>query len=186
MAQTVTNATAFRQVFNQHWDAVLRYCLRRLPVDDANDAAAQVFVVAWRKFSDMPSGESVLPWLYRVAHYEVSTARRSRRRVTSLRTKLAGQANAEAPSADIVVVRKAEYQEILDALATLSEADREVILLRSQEELSLSEMAAVLGCSQEAAKKRLARALARLRKAAGVSGAAAATQPRATEEGGAA
>lgn len=49
------------------------------------------------------------------------------------------------------------------ALANLSEPDREVLLLRFLEELSAPEVAAVLEISEEAAKKRVLRALQRLR-----------------------
>jgi hypothetical protein len=45
----------FRRAFYEDFDAVNRYCLRRLSPDDANDAAAQMFVVAWREVDQMPT-----------------------------------------------------------------------------------------------------------------------------------
>jgi RNA polymerase sigma factor (sigma-70 family) len=157
-----------RRVFEAHYDAVSRYCHRRLPSQVANDVSAQVFAVAWRKIDDMPVGEAALPWLYAVARYEVSSARRSARRRLNLRTKLDGQARAAEDGPEAVVVRNMEHEELLIVLEGLRPGDQEVLRLRVYEELSLAEIAVVLGCSVEAAKKRSARALRRLRRAAGI------------------
>ena len=81
--------------------------------------------------------------------------------------------------------RRAEHEAVLEALGSLSDSDQEVILLRSYEELSTAEIAVVLDCTREAAKKRLSRALKRLRKAAGSSGLSPSGRPsRAIQEGG--
>jgi RNA polymerase sigma factor (sigma-70 family) len=168
------NRTKLRRAFDAHYDAVSRYCHRRLPLQVANDAAAEVFAVAWRKIDDMPVGDAVLPWLYAVARYEVSSARRSQRRWRNLRAKLDGQARGFEDGPAAVVVRNVEHEELLAALGTLRPADQEVLRLRVYEELPHADLAAVLGCSVEAAKKRSARALRRLRRAAGID------QPRAT------
>ena len=157
----------FRRAFDEHFDAINRYCLRRLSPDDANDAAAQVFVVAWRKVEAMPAGQGTLPWLYGIARYEVSTMRRSTRRRRALRRKLDGQRQPTTPGPGSVIVRRAEHEAVIKALDSLSETDREVILLSSYEDLSTAEIAVVLDLSHEATKKRLSRALKRLRKQAG-------------------
>ena len=67
-----------------------------------------------------------------------------------------------------MVVRNAESEQLMKALATLKPADQEVLRLRSLEGLTLPETAVVLECSVEAAKKRSSRAMSRLRKAAGI------------------
>ena len=157
----------FRGVFREHYDAITRYCLRRLPRSDVDDAVSRAFAVAWRKVDEMPAGDAALPWLYRITSYEVSTMRRSARRRLALRTKLNGLASAPQQAAEVLVVRRAEHEAVLAALARLSDADREAILLRSYEGLSSDQIAAVLGCSPEAARQRISRALRRLRKVAG-------------------
>ena len=159
----------FRGVFRQHYDAVARYCLRRLPRHDVDDAVARVFGVAWRKVEQMPDGDATLPWLYRIASYEVATMRRSARRRGNLRTRLEGLGTAPQQAPDTQVIRRAEHAAVVAALAALADADREVILLRAYEGLSSDQIAAVLGCSPVAARKRLSRALRRLRKTAGLA-----------------
>ncbi|GAA1773384.1 hypothetical protein GCM10009734_97960 [Nonomuraea bangladeshensis] len=57
----------------------------------------------------------------------------------------------------------AARQEALAALRSLSEADRELLLLMSWEGLDLRQAAAVVGCSRPTAAMRLHRARRRLR-----------------------
>jgi RNA polymerase sigma-70 factor (ECF subfamily) len=175
----------FRKAFDEHFDAITRYCFRRLPTSEANDAAAAVFAVAWRKIDQMPDDDHTLPWLYGVARHEVSTFRRSIRRATELRARLGRQPHYPEPGPETVVVRNAEQVELLRALAALSQADQEVLRLRVYEDLTLSQIAIALGCTPEAAKKRSARAMKRLRKAATyTSRPGAPIGPRAIPKGG--
>ena len=82
------------------------------------------------------------------------------------------------------MIQRAEHRAVLAALSALGDADREVILLRSYEGLSSDQIAAVIGCSPAAARKRLSRALRRLRKAAGMAPAAASVGGPEAVEGG--
>ena len=84
------------------------------------------------------------------------------------------------------MVRSAELEAVFSAMQSLSPKDREVLLLRTHEELTFPEIAIVLGCTPEAARKRSDRALRRLRKAAQFADAPdARSASRAIEEGGA-
>lgn len=181
MPPVTSSQARLRSAFDQHQAALLRYCLRRLPRQDVEDAVARVFAVAWRKIDEMPEGEGGLPWLYRIASYEVATIRRSQRRLLSLRERLHGLASSQSEGPDTVVVRNAEHEAIVVSLDALAEADREVIMLRCYEELSGDELAAALGCSPQAARQRLSRALRRFRDQAGLDQAADPSSP----EGGA-
>ena len=110
--------------------------------------------------------------------------RRSLRRQGALRARLNGLTVETSPGAEAVVVQSARHREVLEAIANLRESDQEVILLRSYEDLSTNELAAVLDCSPDAARQRLSRALKRLRRAMGIEETAAANSSRAMEEGG--
>ena len=185
MEATTGDRMRFRQLFEAHYESISRYCHRRLPSADANDAAAEVFAVAWRKLDQVPSGDEALPWLYGVARNEVSTMRRSMRRLGFLHSKLAAEPLYGEPGPESVVVRNAEQRQILAALGTLPPWDQEIIRLRAYEELSIPQAAVVLGCSVEAAKKRSARAMQRLRRAVGLpESQRAASGSRASLEGG--
>ena len=167
MTDVAASEAKFRRAFDEHFDAITRYCFRRLPASHANDAAANVFTVAWRKIDQMPEDDHALLWLYGIARNEISTFRRSLRRAAALRSKLAWQPSYPDPGPETVVVRNAEQAGILEALATLNQSDQEILRLRAYEGLSLNEISVALGCTPEAAKKRSARAMKRLHKAAG-------------------
>ncbi|MDH3539620.1 MAG: RNA polymerase subunit sigma-24, partial [Acidimicrobiia bacterium] len=51
----------FVDLFDKHHRAILAYFLRRFDRDTAYDATADVFVVAWRRLEDVPSGPEALP-----------------------------------------------------------------------------------------------------------------------------
>lgn len=172
-------------MYDRHFEPVARYCLRRLPEHQAQDAVSEVFLTAWRRLGDMPSGDESLPWLYGVAKNVVRNIDRSSRRSLRLTAKVKAQPNYPEPSPEVQLVRNEKDEALVAALQTLNPPDQEVLRLRAYEGLSMKQIAVAVGCSEEAAKKRVSRALGRLRKAAAIdkpvpSGA----KPRATELGG--
>lgn len=166
MEYSSTNEAKFRRVFDSYFEPVNRYCLRRMPAEDVNDAVAEVFTVAWRKVDNIPDDNDVLPWLYGVARNEINNRRRSARRFRALIDKLGSQAYYPDPGPESVIVRNSELQELMRALGSLRLADQELLLLRTHEDLDHSQIAIAIGCSPDAARKRLSRATARLRRAA--------------------
>ncbi len=79
--------TRFREVYDATFDDVRRFCLRRLPAADVNDAVAEVYLVAWQRLHRVPRGDEMLPWLYGVARNVVRHAERGNRRRLRLTTK---------------------------------------------------------------------------------------------------
>jgi RNA polymerase sigma-70 factor (ECF subfamily) len=150
----------FDPLFQTHYDAIYRYCVRRLGRSDAEDAAADVFAVAWRRLDEMPVGEASRAWLYGVAYRVVGNRYRSRKRQSRLSTRLEAMrpealAEADRSGGDVDV--------LLAALDTLSAADRELIRLSSWDGLTRGEIATVLGIKENAVDQRLHRARARLK-----------------------
>jgi RNA polymerase sigma-70 factor (ECF subfamily) len=182
---SVENEAKFRTAFDAHYDAVARYCLRRIAAGEVNDVVADVFVIAWRKIDAMPHGDSALPWLYAVARNELRNRHRSALRLRRLGERAAAQGAGDDPGPEPVVVARSEYRDLMAALRTLRRGDQEVLLLRTQEELGYEQIALVIGSTPEAARKRVARALQRLRRIAGIPDPAPMSAPsRAIEEGG--
>lgn len=158
----------FEALFQEHAGAVQAYCLRRARPEDAYDAAAEVFVVAWRKRRRLPDDEQVLPWLYGIAARVLANQRRASRRQTAFLSRLLGAGEEIRSGPEEQVVSNAETREVLDALENLSPTDREIVLLVAWEELTREQAALVLGCSPEAAKKRYQRATRRLERMLGL------------------
>ena len=165
-----TVATDFELIYKTHYDAVLRYCLRRTPRQDALDATAEIFVVAWRRRQDLP-WDRPLPWLYGTARRVLSNQRRRAARRSRVERRV-GSEQAPDTGPETLVVRHSEQEEILNALDRLRTEEREIIRLAGWEELARGDIATALGCSPNAATKRLHRALDHLAAELG-------TEPRA-------
>jgi RNA polymerase sigma-70 factor (ECF subfamily) len=146
----------FELLYAKYAPAVKAYALRRADAASADDVVAEVFVVCWRRFEDVPLDP--LPWLLGVARRVLSTQRRSERRRGALHDRLAEQ------TPDSIVERLGDGG-LAAALARLSESDRELLLLIAWDGLSPAEAAKVLGIKPATARVRLLRARRRLTQA---------------------
>ena len=153
---------AFRRLYVLHHRAVYAYCLRRVDPDDAVDAAAEVFLTAWRCMDEIPDGEAALAWLFAVARRRVSRHKRGQMRRHRLGLRARSQVNPAAESPERVVVRGEEYTLALQALRSLRAPDQEILMLAAWDERPHSEIAGLLGCSVNAVDQRLHRARRRL------------------------
>ena len=161
----------FRDLFDHHHRAVMAYFARRMPnEEDAFDATEDVFLVAWRRLGRVPEGDAALPWLYGVARNVLANHRRGHARLSRLRRKIAAEPAYPSPGTASAAVRSVQEEQLLRALATLRNKDREVLLLTYWEQLSHEDIGHVLGCSTEAVHVRRYRAVKRLGNALGQSG----------------
>ncbi len=137
----------FELLYAKHAPAVKAYVLRRTDASIADDVVAEVFVVCWRRFEEVPV--EPLPWLLGVARRVLGTQRRGERRRGALRDRLAETAAESVSScssdrdacmrltldvADRVLAEMADTA-LARALARLSDADRELLLLIAWEGL---------------------------------------------------
>jgi RNA polymerase sigma-70 factor (ECF subfamily) len=173
----------FATLYERHYDGVLAYCTRRIGRTDADDAAADVFAVAWRRLDEV---ESVVEraWLFGVARGVLANRWRSERRRRGLIGRVSGLRPMPSDSPDEQVVRRAEDEEVLNAVRGLKMMDREVLMLSAWEDLAPREIAAVLGISVVAAEQRLHRAKKRLAKALPLPEMPSNSKFRAVEERG--
>jgi RNA polymerase sigma-70 factor (ECF subfamily) len=139
------------------YDALLAYARRRVGLEQARDVVSETFLVAWRRFEEVP--EDALPWLYGVARRVLANQRRASRRRAALLVRL------ESQPGQLHVADEANGGCVLNALAQLPERDREVLMLLVWEGLDVGQAAEVLGCSAAAVSLRLHRARKRLRAA---------------------
>jgi RNA polymerase sigma-70 factor (ECF subfamily) len=142
----------FEAVYRRHLPAVGAYLARRVARDDIEDLAADVFAIAWRKRDSVTPGEE-LPWLYRIASYQVANHRRR----LAMRTSLLGVLAApdSAPAADALL---GSDPELAAAWRTLAARHREVLALVVLEEMPIAEAAVTLEISANAVSVRLHRA----------------------------
>lgn len=160
----------FNSAYEQHHADVLAYFLRRLERHEAEEATAEVFLVAWRRVADLPQGAEARPWLFGVAQNVLRNRQRTLRRASRLLARIASMRAESPPTPETVVVRRHQDRLIASLLDRLRRTDREVIQLRLWEEATFDEIAQILGCSRHAAEQRYRKALLRLRSISRGSG----------------
>lgn len=150
----------FDALFEAYGPDIVAYCSWRAgSQSDAQDAAADVFLTAWRRLDDVPAGEAARMWLYATARRVVANQRRSVRRRHALHERLAAHAAFPPQPAD------EEDGLVHEALRRLAPRDREVLLLAEWEGLAPAQIARVVGCLPVTARGRLHRARRRFRAA---------------------
>ncbi|HUY58503.1 MAG TPA: sigma-70 family RNA polymerase sigma factor [Solirubrobacteraceae bacterium] len=141
-------------LFAAHSVSVVAYARRRSDPTTADDVLSEVFAVAWRRLDEVPADAE--PWLLASARRVLANSRRAERRRLALLDRLRTTTPQVAPGL------ATPGSAIGPALASLSERDREVVLLVAWDGLSSQEAAAVLGCSPRTFSVRLHRARKRL------------------------
>jgi RNA polymerase sigma factor (sigma-70 family) len=138
---------------------------------DAEDAAQDAFIKAYRALGRFRAGAPFRPWLLRIVANEARNRRRSagRRAGLVLRAAAEDPSGGAAPSPEGAVLAAEQSSALLDALNALRQEDRLVIACRYFLDLSEEETMAALGWRRGTVKSRLSRALARLREQPGVT-----------------
>jgi RNA polymerase sigma factor (sigma-70 family) len=163
-----SDRAAFEVLYRSTGSAVLGYALRRAATpDDAHDAVAETYTVAWRRRADTPvDPDEVRPWLFGIARRCLADIDRSAARATRLGAKLA---DAFVPGTIPDPAVGEDYAPVRAAMAGLPDADRELVSLVAWEGLTPSQAAVALGLSPAATRVRLHRARARLKHALSIS-----------------
>jgi RNA polymerase sigma factor (sigma-70 family) len=145
-------AEEFGALFRAHISEVSRFLARRLPADQVEDLASDLFEIAWNKRSSIPQGLE-LPWLYKTARYLIANHRRKEAGRVAILATLAEP--VAAPSAESIALADLELSQ---AWARLNEKEREALALWALDGLEPKEVAVALGISGNAANIRLSRA----------------------------
>jgi RNA polymerase sigma-70 factor (ECF subfamily) len=132
---------------------------------DAEEAAQDGFVKAFRALRRFRDGSPFRPWLLQIVANEARNKRRGAGRREALALRAAGEAAsggaASSPEATLLGAERRDEQ--LAAGNRLGEHERETITCRYFLELSEEETAAALGVRVGTVKSRVSRALERLR-----------------------
>ena len=160
------NTAAYEEIVQRYQQVAFRtaYMITGSAAE-AEEAAQDGFVKAFRALSRFRAGANPRPWLLRIVANEARNRVRSVQRRQGLELRLAAgfRPGDAAPSPETAAVAAEDRSLLLDLVNGLSEEDRLVVTSRYFLELSSEETAAALGIPEGTVKSRLSRALARLR-----------------------
>src|ERR1051326_643566 len=160
------NDPAFREIVTRHADLVYSAALRQVGSSGvAGDVAQSVFTDLARKArpvaAKLTENSSLIGWLYRSTRFAALTVLRDDRRRLAHERQAMEQLIANSESTP----EWEQIQPLLDeAMACLSDDDREAVLLRYFKNLNFRAVGSVLGVSDDAAQKRVSRAVEGLRE----------------------
>ena len=152
---------AFSRIVSRHLGLVYSACRREIgEATLAEDATQAVFLLLARKAPSLRREPSLAGWLFQAARLVSKDAVKQEGR----RRRREQEAARDMTREDRGNALWDEIEPFLDdALAALGRTEREAVLLRLFEGHSLAETGAALGLSEEAARKRVSRALDKVR-----------------------
>lgn len=134
---------------------------------DAEDAAQEGFIHAFRALERFRTGAPFRPWILKIVLNEARGRRRVQARASAFRGRLGPDHEEFEPDPMDQVLLQEKSDVIAGALRRLGSDHRRVIYYRYFLDLSEEEMAEALGCPRGTVKSRLSRAIARLRDVMG-------------------
>lgn len=149
----------FERMVTEHGAVVMRVCRALLGPVEAEDAWSETFLAALRAYPGLRPGSNVRGWLVTIAHNKAIDQIRSRTRVqvptgaVPERTEPTGAPAPEPLDADLH-----------GALVALPPKQRGAVVYRYLADLPYSEVAALLECSQAAARRSASDGIASLRR----------------------
>lgn len=164
--------SAFAELVARHTDMVYATSLRFVRnAHLAEDVTQAVFLVLARKARSVAGRPALAGWLYTVARYAAANA------LTEEMRRRRREAKAAAMRGDIEEPSMPEDPRMLaldEALGSLGGRDRDVLVLRFFEDMTVDQIGTTLGINKDAAAKRVTRALGRLRRRMAAAGGTAA------------
>ena len=146
-------------IARQHYDAVFRFCARRVGMDRAADVSQETFLTAQKVLHKFRGESNLTTWLFGIAHNECRRASR-RSNFEPVLLEIDPEMTSNLDSEDTIVDRHALSQ----ALSKLSSDHREVVLLHEIEGLTYEQVAKILQIPVGTVKSRLHHAFQQMRR----------------------
>jgi RNA polymerase sigma factor (sigma-70 family) len=148
----------FHELYSRYAEDVYRFaCWLSGNPEVARDITSETFVRVWTA-PEEPRMETVKAYLFAIAR----NLHRKQWRRDSRKEALDETMADHTPTPDQAMVQGEEYQRTIEAMKSLPEIDRTVLLLRAEEDMSYQDIASATGISVVAAKVKVFRARAKL------------------------
>jgi RNA polymerase sigma-70 factor (ECF subfamily) len=162
---------ALRQLVNRYLPSVYTFCMRYMGnSDDAQDAAQETFLKAWRNLGRFDTKKSFKTWLFAIAKNTATDIMRKRKSVVFSKFDNDDDSNVltdtltdTEPLPEELFDRALAAGEVQTALQTLKPRDRMLLSLRYDEELSFEDIAKIMKISANTIRSLHRRALMSLR-----------------------
>lgn len=156
------NEASFETLVNRYVNLVYSAAWRQTgDREQARDVTQAVFVILARKAGSLGSKTILSGWLYRTSHFVALEALRAERRRKLREATMIQSTECEEKAEDLW---EKVSPKVDAAMEQMKDIDRNAILLRFFQGKSYGEVAAALGVNEAAAKKRVNRAMERLRQ----------------------
>ncbi|HVU09166.1 MAG TPA: TIGR03435 family protein [Verrucomicrobiae bacterium] len=159
--------TAFTALVERHLHLVHAAAWRQArDAHLAEEITQAVFILLARKAKTISRKTILTGWFYRTTHFVAADALKAQRR-RQWREQQAARMQTDFENAERAAANSAWEQiapHLDEAMAKLGSKDRDAVLLRFFENKSFAQVGAALGVNEDAARKRIVRALEKLRR----------------------
>ena len=155
---------AFAQLYEEYFDKIYRYVTLRMGDRmEAEDITQQVFLNAIKAISSFKwKGVPFSAWLFRIAHNQVVDCLRKKTKRATATLEESEVTSDDDPQ--LIFERKLNIEQLTLATKKLTPAQQEVISLRFASEMSINQVAKIMGKSEGAIKALQHSAIVALRK----------------------
>jgi len=147
----------FQVFLDENRDAVWRFLVSSVGPSDADDCFQETFISALRAYPRLRANSNLRAWVLTIAHRKAMDSHR-------------GRARRAVPVADVEVLdtrsgggSQSADTELWGAVRELPPRQRSAVVLRFRGDLAHREIAAAIGCSEDAARRSLHEGLKKLR-----------------------
>ncbi len=148
----------FQRFLDAHRDVVWRFLVSSVGSAEAEDCFQETFIAALAAYPRLRAQSNLRAWVLAIAHSKAIDAHRGRaRRAVPVAEPQAVVERAASSAA-------ARDEDLWNAVGELPERQRSAVVLRYLGDLPHREIAAAIGCSEEAARRSLHEGLSKLRK----------------------
>jgi RNA polymerase sigma-70 factor (ECF subfamily) len=156
-------------LLRDYQERIVHYCVTRLGEDMGEEVAQEVFVTAWETLLQFRQKAAPSTWLFGIAKNKCAQAFRNRSRRQAMAQAFVADIRqyahaAEPETPEHVMVERAQLARFAASLAVLRDDERILLNLHYTKGLTITEIVEIVGKSEAAVRKRLLRALQRLRK----------------------
>ncbi len=149
-----------------HGASLGRLCMSLLGAQsEADEAVQETLLAAYDAFGQYRAEGSVRAWLFGIARR--ICARRVETRVRREQRLRLVHGDEAIPGADTLLAARRDAERVRHALDQLKPSERDAVVLRYERDLSFREVGAACGVDEATARKRVSRALERLRSLLG-------------------